>query len=420
MRSFLKFLVVICLIGAAGYGAYTKGIEYLKKRNRPEFKTADIVAGDIQVTVQASGKIKPVLSMQVGSFVSGPIIELLVDFNDEVEKDQVLARIDPRIYEANLLRDKATLATREADINRVTAELSRAINDEKRAIALRDENPKYISQAELDQRRFAREALEASLKIAKATVKQAQASVANSQLNLDYTFIRAPDAGIVLDRKIDPGQTLAAQFQTPELFVIAPDIRKKVHIYASVSEADMGLIQQAKEARKPVHFKLDAYRGEVFETGEIEQIRLSAQEEQNVVSYPVIVSTPNPDLRLLPGMTPNLTFHVSEKTDVIKVPKAALSFYPEKKEYVHEDDHDKLSLTGRGNRRAKQETENSDDEEEEIDGTKRHVWIKDGELLRAVELWTGISDMQYAEVLKGDLKPGDEVVTEVVKKTFGG
>jgi len=418
MRSFLKFLLIVGLIGAAGYGAYSKGIEYLKKRNRPEFKTAEVVEGDVQVTVQASGKIKPILSMEVGSFVSGPIVELLVDFNDEVEKDQVLARIDPRIYKANLLRDKATLATREADVVRVQAELSRAINDEKRAVALRKENPKYISQAELDQRQFSREALEASLEVAKASVKAAEASVENSTLNLDYTFIRAPDAGIVIDRKIDPGQTLAAQFQAPELFVIAPDIREKIHIYASVSEADMGMIQKAKEAQKPVHFKLDAYRGEVFKTGVIEQIRLSAQEEQNVVSYPVIVSAPNPDLRLLPGMTPSLTFHVSERTDVVKVPKAALSFYPEKKEYVHPDDHDKLSLTGRGTRKKDKDDDDPVDEDQE--GTRRHVWIKDGEMLRAVELWTGVSDMQYSEMLKGDLKPGDEVVTEVVKKTFGG
>lgn len=418
MRSFLKFLLIVGLIGAAGYGAYSKGIEYLKKRNRPEFKTAEVVEGDVQVTVQASGKIKPILSMEVGSFVSGPIVELLVDFNDEVEKDQVLARIDPRIYEANLLRDQATLATRQADVIRVQAELSRAINDEKRAVALRKENPKYISQAELDQRQFSREALEASLEVAKASVKAAEASVENSTLNLDYTFIRAPDAGIVIDRKIDPGQTLAAQFQAPELFVIAPDIREKIHIYASVSEADMGMIQKAKEAQKPVHFKLDAYRGEVFKTGVIEQIRLSAQEEQNVVSYPVIVSAPNPDLRLLPGMTPSLTFHVSERTDVVKVPKAALSFYPEKKEYVHPDDHDKLSLTGRGTRKKDKDDDDPVDEDQE--GTRRHVWIKDGEMLRAVELWTGVSDMQYSEMLKGDLKPGDEVVTEVVKKTFGG
>ena len=417
MRAFLKFLIVVGLLGAAGFGAYTKGIEFLKKRNRPEIKTAEVIEGDIQITVQASGEVKPVLSLQVGSFVSGPIDELLADFNDEVEEGQVLARIDPRIYEASLKRDQAALATREAEIERVQAELNRAINDEQRAMALRKENPKYISQAEMDQRRFAREGLEAQIKIGLASVQQAEANLDNSKANLDYTEIKAPQAGIVIDRLIDPGQTLAAQFQTPELFVIAPDIREKIHIHASVSEADMGLIQQAKEAQKPVHFKLDAYRGEVFTTGTIEQIRLSAQSEQNVVSYPVIVSTPNADLRFLPGMTPNLTFHVSEKKGVTKVPKAALSFYPEKKEYVHPDDRDKLNLSGRSSK--KKDDADDEDEDESIVGTKRHVWIQDGELLRAVEIHTGASDMTHSEVMSGELKPGDEVVTEMAAKTFG-
>ncbi len=394
-----------------GYGAWTQGIEYLKKRNRPEFQTSEVLEGDIAITVKTSGEVKPVLSVQVGSFVSGPIEELLVDFNDKVEKDQVLARIDPRIYQASFDRDQAALETRKAEVTRVQAELQRARNDEQRALALREENPKFISQAELDQQRFSREALEASLIIAKAAVKQAEANLKNSAANLAYTDIRSPVKGMVIDRKIEPGQTLAAQFQTPELFVIAPDIRDKVHIVASVSEADMGLVRQAHDAGKPVHFEVEAYRGETFETGTIEQIRLSAQQEQNVVSYPVIVATPNPDLKLLPGMTASLTFHISDKMNVVKVPKKALSFYPSRKDYVHEDDHDKLNLSIL----AEKDTEDEEGEDEE-NGTRRHVWIKDGDLLRAVEIRTGVSDVTHAEVLSGDLKAGDEVVTELAAK----
>lgn len=418
MRSFFKFLVVVLLLGAIGYGAYTRGIEYLRQRNRPEYRTAKVSEGEIQITVRTSGEVKPVLSVQVGSFVSGPIEELLVDFNDKVEKNQVLARIDPRIYQASYDRDLAAMETRKAEVKRVEAELQRAKNDEMRSIALREENAKFISQAELDQRRFARAALEASLVIAKAAVKQAEANLKNSEANLEYTAIRSPVAGMVIDRKIEPGQTLAAQFQTPELFIIAPDIRDKVHIEASVSEADMGLIRQAYDANKPVHFEVEAYRGETFETGTIEQIRLSAQQEQNVVSYPVIVATPNPDLKLLPGMTASLTFHVAEKQDVIKVPKKALAFYPSKKEHVHKEDHDKLNLSILA---AKSEEEDEDDEsdDEDEEGTRRHVWVKDGDLLRAVEIRTGVGDVTHAEVLSGELKVGDEVVTEVVKKTSG-
>ena len=418
MRSFLKFLLVVVLLGGVGYGAYVKGIEFLKKRNQPTYKTAEVVEGTISITVKTSGKVEPVLSVQVGSFVSGPIAELLVDYNDKVEKGQILARIDPLIYQASFDRDQAALDTRKAEVQRVQAELQRSKNDEKRALALRKENPRYISQAELDQRYFSREALEASLTIAEAAVQQAIANLTNSKANLDYTEIKSPVAGMVLNRTIEPGQTLAAQFQTPELFVIAPDIREKVHIEASVSEADMGLIRQAYDAKQPVHFEVEAYRGEVFETGTIEQIRLSAMEVQNVVSYPVIVATPNHDLKLLPGMTASLTFHVSEKPDVIKVPKKALAFYPSKKEHVHEDDHDKMDL-------ATLTSNESDDEEDEepedaVEGKKRHVWIQDGDLLRAVEIRTGIGDVTHAEVLSGELKPGDKVVTEQVVKGFGG
>ncbi len=279
------------------------------------------------------------LSVKIGSFVSGPIEKLHVDFNQEVKKGDLLAEIDPRIYDAAVARDEAALATRIADVERVKAELQKAINDEKRSIALKAENPDFISQAEMDQYRFARQGLEAQLQVAEAGVKQAKANLENSQANVGYTKIVSPVDGIVIDRKIDPGQTLAAQFQTPELFTIAPDLRAKVHIFASVDEADIGRLKKAKETNQPVFFSVDAYQGEVFDKGYIEQIRLSPKVSQNVVTYPVVVATENSDLKLLPGMTAMLTFQVSELKDVLKVPNAALRYYPEKSSVRESDQH---------------------------------------------------------------------------------
>ena len=178
--------------------------------------------------------------------------------------------------------------------------------------------------------------LEAQLLISQASVKQAEANLQNSTANLDYTEIKATQDGRVIDRKIDPGQTLAASFQTPEMFVLGVDMEKEMHIYASVDEADIGLIRQAQAEEQPVWFRVDAYPDELFE-GRIKEIRMSSTEVQNVVTYPVVVTAPNPDLKLLPGMTANLTFQIEEKKDVILIPWSAVRFFP-KPEMVREED----------------------------------------------------------------------------------
>ena len=173
-------------------------------------------------------------------------------------------------------------------------------------------------------------------KISQATVDQAKASLETSLANLNYAEIRSPVDGIVINRKIDPGQTVAAQFQTPELFIVAPDMRKEMHVHASVDEADIGLIKQAQKKKYPVTFTVDAYPDKLF-SGTILEIRLNSTTEQNVVTYPVVVSTPNPNLDLLPGMTASLSFQVDQQEDVVKIPNAALRFYPVAKQVRPED-----------------------------------------------------------------------------------
>lgn len=383
MKKLIRVVVVLAILGGLGYLGVKQASAWLAERNKPKFRTGKLEVGDLRLTVNASGEVNPVISVKIGSFVSGPISSLHVDYNDEVSQGQLLAEIDTRIYDAAVDRDLAALATREAEVNRVQAELQRAINDEKRSIALKEENPDFISQTEMDQYRFARLALEAQLKVAEAGVQQAKANLQNSQANVGYTKIVSPVDGIVIERKIESGATLAAQFQTPELFVVAPDLRKKVHIFAAVDEADIGVIKTAKESGQPVYFTVDAYPTEIFSKGYIEQIRLSPKVNQNVVTYPVIVATENPDLKLLPGMTAMLTFQISELKNVLKIPNAALRYYPEK-DLVRKQDQPLLDIsvneeeeTGRAT--SSQEPPVDDAARAAMAATRRIVWVQETE-----------------------------------------
>ncbi len=268
--------------------------------------------------------------------------------------------------------------------------------------------------------RFSRMAAEAELSVAKTAVQQAQASLDNSEANLGYTEIRSPVDGIVIDRKIDEGQTLAAQFQTPELFTVAPEMGHRMFIYASVDEADIGLIRQAREAQNQVTFTVDAYPGEIFENGTIREVRLSSTQESNVVTYPVVVETPNEEMKLLPGMTASLSFQVEEKTSIVKIPNAALRFYPPNRKHVHPDDHKILDGVEEANEQSTDQ-EAADRSAQErakasVNGQKRHVWVFDGKLLRARAIEVGISDSRYTELISGELKDGDELVVGEEKK----
>lgn len=449
MRRAIKWLVILSVLGALGYFAITQGQQWLAERNKVRFRTASVAKGNLRITVNATGEVKPTLSVRIGTFVSGPILDVKVDFNDEVKADQLLAKIDPRIYIASVERDEANLGARLGDVARVEAELQRAVNDEKRSAALKAENEDFISQAELDQFRFTRMSLEGQLLVAKASVKQAQATLENSQANLAYTEIKSTVDGIVIDRKIDSGQTLAASFQTPELFVIAPRMREEMHIFASIDEADIGLIRDAKDSKQPVYFSVDAYPERVFDGATIEQIRLSSTTNQNVVTYPVVVSTTNPDLKLLPGMTANLTFQISELKDVLKVPNAALRYFPDKA-LVREADQKLLELNLAPDSSAETATSSEtppvdDIAKANVASSKRIVWVQEtladqgvkkvpesstyrlfggsAEVadptktltgkLRAINIEIGESDYQFTHVTSGDLKAADEVVVGV-------
>jgi len=412
MKLLLKMAILLGVLGAGAYFAYAPVMAYWKSRNRVYFRTAEVERGDIISVVNSSGTIQPVLRVDVGSFVSGPIKDLFADFNQEVAEGKILAKIDPRLYEPAVARETASLKTRKAEVARVEALLEQATKEEKRALELRARHKDFISDTELDQIVANRKSLKAQLEVAEAAVDQAQAGLENAELNLEYTDIRSPVAGRVIDRKIDRGQTLAAQFQTPQLFVVAPNMEEEMHVFASVDEADIGLIRRAQQRDALVEFTVDAYPDDLF-TGTIAEIRFNPTTVQNVVTYPVVVTAPNPELKLLPGMTANISFQIEKRSDVLKVPNAALRFYPER-DQVREQDR-KL-LEGGGDDETNDAIDSrsaAEDADAKRRRNRRHVWIAEGELLRAVEIETGISDSQFSELVAGELKEGQKLVTGV-------
>jgi len=255
MRISVKISIALLALVVIGGVSYKSLADVWKKRSLPNWREAEVSRGDIVYVVNSTGTVKPVLSVSVGAVVSGPILKLHADFNDEVKEGDLLAKIDPRLFAANVARDQAVLDTRKAEVKRVEALLQQARNDDARAKQLRAENKDYISQSEMDQFKFSVLSFEAQLDVAKCSVEQAEGSLKNSQANLEYTEILSPVDGVVIDRKIDQGQSLAAQFQTPELFIVAPDMRKRMLVFASVDEADIGMIRNAKTRSVPCILK---------------------------------------------------------------------------------------------------------------------------------------------------------------------
>lgn len=405
--KWLWILVIVLGVSGAAMGAFISKAPW---RSKLKYRTATVTRGPVESVVNSTGTVKPARQITVGAFASGPIAEIYVDFNSEVTKGQLMARIDPRLQVAAVDRDRAALATQIAEKARIEALLQQAKNNEERAKKLAAVNKDYLSDVEMDQYKFSRLSLEAQLQLAEASIQQAQASLKNSESTLEYTRIVAPEAGIVIERKVEPGQTVAASFQTPELFIMAPDMDKLMHVFATVDEADIGLIRGAQENVRPVQFTVDAYPGELFK-GKIFQIRKSATTNQNVVTYPVVIETPNEKMKLMPGMTANISFQIEVKPDVLRLPAAALRYVPKPHEIHPDDRHYQDSI-------PKSEPENtalrpSATEKVELakGRKKRIVWIQEDQLLRAVPVELGLYDNQFAEIQKGNLTEGQAVVT---------
>ncbi len=423
MKKRYLFLILLVLLGIGGVLGYEPLKEMQAKRATPNWRTADVKKGRVVAVVNSTGTLKPVLSVQVGAFVSGPLKEVLGKYNQEVKKGDVLAKVDPRLPEAERKRALASHATTLGEVKRIEALLQQARNNEARALALSEENEDFISDTELDQFKFSTMSLEAQLEISKASVQQAEAALDNANTNVGYTTIESPVDGIIIDRKIEEGQTLQSGFQTPELFVVAPGMREKMHVEAAVDEADIGLIREAQQHGQPAHFTVDAYPEDLFE-GVIEEVRFSSTELQNVVTYPVIVAAKNPELKLLPGMTASISFRVDERADVVKIPNSALRFYPDKK-HVRKEDLELLEGANWENEKPDDEPDVMLSAEEKATARKqrnqRHVWVAEGAKLKAVAIVTGLSDSKFTELVSGEITEGMKLVTGInPKKGWGG
>jgi HlyD family secretion protein len=284
------------------------------------FRTGTVDRGEVRVVISATGTLRATTTVDVGSQVSGQVQSVAVDFNDRVTKGQAIAMLDPAPFQSRLKQAQADLASARASVNEASATLKNAEADyaRKRDLLARQ----LIARSEADLALAARDQARARVVSANAAVQQRQAAVDNAELDVDYTVIRSPVDGVILLRAVEPGQTVAASFQTPVLFQIAEDLAQ-MQIDLSIDEADVGQIKEGL----PVSFTVDAFPDRQFR-GEVKQVRLSATSTSNVISYPVVVQVDNPDLSLLPGMTASAEIVVSRRDDVLRVPNAALRFNP--------------------------------------------------------------------------------------------
>ncbi len=312
-------LTAIVVVAALGAGAW-----YWKARKadatESAYRTATVERGDLRVAISATGTLSAISTVTVGSQISGQVTDVLVDYNSEVKKGEVLARIDPSTYEAQIEQGNAQIANAQASLKQAQATLANAELDYVRKTGLGAQ--KLVAQSDVDLARAARDQARAQVNAAQASIRQQTASTKTTRVNLDRTVIRSPVDGVVLTRSIEPGQTVAASLQAPELFTIAEDL-SKMKIELAVDEADIGQVRVGQG----VSFTVDAFADRQFR-GEVQQVRLSATTSNNVVTYPVVVSVDNSDGTLLPGLTVNAEIEVSKRDNVLKISNAALRYKP--------------------------------------------------------------------------------------------
>lgn len=389
-----KLAIILVLIALTGLSAAAM---YARRSTESAQVTTDVISrGAIVNVITATGTLEAVETVQVGSQVSGVVQSLHADFNSIVKKGQLLAKLDPSLIEAEIERAKANLASAEADVERIRVTTTDAERKLSRARELFGRQ--LIPANELEAAEIARRTSEAQLKGATAQVTQARAALEQARVNLQKTIITSPINGIVISRAVDVGQTVAASLQAPTLFTIAADLTQ-MQLKASIDESDLGSIRDAQ----PVTFRVDAYPNDVFR-GAVKQVRLNPVVEQNVVTYAAIISAPNPELKLKPGMTANLTVEVARRDDVLRVPAAALRYKPNAA--VLDALGEPRPDAGRAVAARPIGTAGAANPNE---GT---VWVYDGDRLRPVRVRIGISDSRLAEIVDADLTEGTRVVTQ--------
>jgi HlyD family secretion protein len=375
-------VILIALIAAGGAGGF---FWYRQSWDAaPRYKSETVSRGELTSQIIATGTVNPVTIVQVGSQVSGTIQKLSADFNTVVKNGQVIAQIDPALFQAKVDQARAELKNAQAAVEREKATLLDNQRTLKRYQTLLVQD--LISQIEVDTTQTKVNQSQANLGAAQAQVETARANLTSAQTNLNYTTIRSPVNGIVISRNVDVGQTVAASLQAPTLFTIAQDLRE-MEIHTNVDEADIGRVKMEQAAR----FTVDSFPGENFKA-HVRQIRNAATTVQNVVTYDVVLEVKNPDLKLKPGMTANVSIVVDEKEDVLKVPNGALRFKPPSKG-------------------QKEKPESRKSRKGPV------VWLLGPDnQLKPEPVQTGISDGQFTEIVKGSLREGDQVVVDLLTK----
>ena len=361
MKTLKKIGIAIVVIAVLAVAAFL----ILRKSEKPQmkYKTAEIHRGSIVNTVTATGTIEPIVQVEVGTQVSGIINHIYVDYNSVVKKGEVIAELDKTTLEADLASSSATLQSNKTEYE----------YQEKNFLRIKGlHEKKMVSDTDY-------ETAEYQYNKAKSSYEKSQSDITKARQNLEYATIYSPIDGVVIDRAVEEGQTVAASFNTPTLFTIANDLRQ-MRVIADVDEADIGGVVEGQQAT----FTVDAFPEDVFK-GSVTQVRLQPTTESNVVTYEVVVDAPNPDLKLKPGLTANLTIYTMQKDSVLLVPLKALRFQPENAPEPVADS---------ANPRA------------------RVLWMQSPQGLQPVNVTTGDNDGIFAEIT-GDIKEGDKVVTGV-------
>lgn len=382
-RRWPWFLLAALLVAAGAAG----GLWWWRHGAAPKtsYETTTASRGRITVSVTASGTLSALKTVQVGSQVSGRIAELHADFNDTVKQGELLARIDTQLFESAVEQAQASYAVARANVAKAQAAAEDADRQLGRSKVLGEQ--KFLSQQDLDSARSTADQARAQLAAARAQQQQAAAGLHQAQLNLSMTAIRSPIDGVVVSRSVDVGQTVAASLQAPTIFTLAEDLRK-MQVEAHVGEADVAKLAPGMA----VSFTVDAFPGRQFK-GQLRQVRNAAETVQSVVTYDAIVDVDNANLELRPGMTATVSFIVADKSDVVRIPNAALRFHPPREGARPA----RPAGAGAAPRAADR---------------KLVFTLKDG-ALRPVPVKVGVSDGSNTELVEGDLGEGTVLVTDM-------
>ncbi|MGH9350494.1 MAG: efflux RND transporter periplasmic adaptor subunit [Vicinamibacterales bacterium] len=390
-----RILAIVGILAVVVTASVTAYYRHAGTGSAPAVATATVSRGSVVEAVEATGTLEAVTTVEVGTQVSGTIKALAADYNSQVRKGQVIAQLEPSLFETQVEQARATLLRLQADVESAEVQVDDTRVKLRRAEELMAKQ--LIPAIDLETAQANARRADASLKGAEAQVVQGRAALRNNEVNLGHTTITAPIDGIVISRNVDVGQTVAASMSAPTLFVIAQDL-KRMQVNASVDESDIGRIETGQR----VAFRVDAYPEETF-AGTVKQVRLAPVVEQNVVSYVTVIDVPNAGLKLKPGMTANVTIEIARADDVLRVPNAALRFRPTADTFttLGQQVPEPRAAGGTEAPRGAQRP-----------GSPREgLWVLSEGRIRRVAVQTGISDGTATAIAGGELREGAQVVT---------